>query len=385
MSTNSFFNQKSIQTIKKIHKGFLWVASGILIVSLVLGGILIFVDPSANGGAFAQVQGTFTILALAAFICVNNFIRIEKGDKLIQGFALTGLFANMIWVVMGILMIWGVFSPVEISTSGVKAENTTVRTYDYRTMYNNALDSEYDDYGDYDYDYDYNYDDYDDYDDYDGYDDYDDSYNYRNYNTNDSYSNELESTMYATPQTVNITIGARLLMVALSVAALGFWVSNVLAIKDRLKVVKSLKIVAVVCEVIVAVSVIIFACGWPITFDQNTLKWVQLFGLISSGFFVTALAAWIISITHKDFEVVSVQEEARGKELVAEINKKDEVSLTGEDQRIKEEEKVTTEVGDKAERTSLDEDVRIEERPVESSNSDNAESGFEGFSDNNAG
>ena len=74
MKGNSFFNQKSIQNIKRVHKGFLWLASGILVFSLVLGGVLIFVNTDLT--VFARVQATLTIVALAAFICVNNFIRI---------------------------------------------------------------------------------------------------------------------------------------------------------------------------------------------------------------------------------------------------------------------------------------------------------------------
>ena len=70
MNSNSLFNQKKILTIKKIHKAFLWVATGILIISLLLGAVLIFVDTKSE--MFAKVQATFYILALVAFICVNK-------------------------------------------------------------------------------------------------------------------------------------------------------------------------------------------------------------------------------------------------------------------------------------------------------------------------
>ncbi|MBQ5812102.1 hypothetical protein IIW29_00805, partial [Candidatus Saccharibacteria bacterium] len=163
-------------------------------------------------------------------------------------------------------------------------------------------------------------------------------------------------------QTVNITVGARLLIIALSVASLGFWVSNVLAIKDRLKVVKTLKIIAAICEVVVVMSVIILACAWPITFDQNTFKWVQLFALTGSGFFVMALAAWIISITHKDFEVVSIEDniqdkksetEVKEKESIAEVDKNEKIALPGEKPRIEKEEKTMAQVSEDLEKNAV--------------------------------
>ena len=70
MSSSSLFSQKVLSNIKKTHNIFLWVATGIMIVSLVLGAILIFVD--TKNDMFGKIQGTFFILALAAFICVNN-------------------------------------------------------------------------------------------------------------------------------------------------------------------------------------------------------------------------------------------------------------------------------------------------------------------------
>lgn len=366
MSTNSFFNQQSIQKIKKIHKGFLWVATGVLIASLLLGIILIFINTDSD--AFGKVQGTFSILALAAFICVNNFIRIEKGNKLIQSFALTGLCANVVWLIMGVLMIWGVLLPVQNNYSGVKTENATIRTYDYK----NALD-EVDDYDDYD-----DYDDFDDYDEYDDYDDYDSDYDYDynydydydydDYDTVDTYRNVVTPSSF-TPSSLSITIAARIVIIAISVASIGFWVSNILAIKERVKAVIPLKITAIVCQVFSSVFAIVLACVWPITIDANILKWVELYGLVVSGFIVMALAAWIISITHKNFEVVSIKEEPQEKKLVADIDDgKDvpsETELKTESEKVEklapvEEEKAKSDDGEPAAESS----VEIEEHAI---------------------
>ena len=179
MSSNSLFSQKMLSNIKKTHNIFLWVATGIMIVSLVLGAILIFVD--TKNDMFGKIQGTFFILALAAFICVNNFIRIEKGGKLIQGFASAGFLANIVWLVLSILMIWGVCTPVQVATTTVRANNASTRTYELYDEY----DSEYDD-----------YDELDDYDDYDYYDDDDDEYDYSDYEMDDVYYDVAHPSSY---------------------------------------------------------------------------------------------------------------------------------------------------------------------------------------------
>lgn len=392
MKGNSFFNQQSIQNIKKMHKGFLWVASGIIVVSLVLGGVLIFVDSDA--AVFARVQATLTVVALAAFICVNNFIRIEKGNKLIQGFALTGLVANVVWLVLAVLMIWGVLSPVQVvtNTPSTRTENATVRTYNYRNNYT-TLDSDYDyeeEYDDYDEEYDEDYDE--DYDYYDYYDDYDD------YDYDEEYDDVVDDILTPTSYsytTTEVAVVTRILIVALSVASIGFWVSNVLAIKERVNVVKMLKIVAVACEIVGSSFVIVLAFAWPIAFDKTTLNMIQLYGLTVSGFIMTALAAWIISITHKDFEPASTDGKILEVKPVDEEAKIDEQPTVIEETHIEDESVIDEgnrfEDGAPMEENSQPEGEapvvemsQTEEGPqVENAEPEMENSHFGGFSDNN--
>ena len=309
MSSNSLFSQKMISIIKKTHKVFLWVATGILIASLMLGAILIFVD--TKNDMFGKIQATFFILALVAFVSVNNFIRIEKGGKLIQGFASAGFLANIVWLVLGILMIWGVCSPVQVDTPTMKSNNVSTNTYNLYDKYDSELDD---------------YDNYDDYDDYDNYDDYDYDYDYDDY---DYYENDgsdaAVSPFLSTHQTTtySITVAAKILIIAASIASIGFWVSNLLAIKDKVKAVKPLKITAIVCVVYDAIFMIVLVLAWPINADQNLLKWIELTGLTASGFFVTALAAWIISRTHKELDLDTMENEPAKTEPVTETTEQD--------------------------------------------------------------
>ena len=308
-------------------------------------------------------------------------------------------------------MIWGVVSPVQMNTSNsnTRTENATVRTYDYRSNYTTLdsdydydLDEEYDDYDDYDEDYDENYDE--EYDYY--YDDYDDDdYDYEDYNY-DRASTVLTPTSYST-SVIEVTVFTRILLIAVSVALVGFWVSNVLAIKERVKVVKMLKIVAIVCEVVGSSFVIVLAFIWPITFDKTTLNMIQLYGLTVSGFIMTALAAWIISITHKDFESVStgekvlevkpVNEETKteGKPQAIEETRVDDQPTVIEETHVEdglavdegnqfENETPMKEDGQPEDEALVVEVTQVEEEPqVENADPETENSDFESFSDDN--
>ena len=92
-----------------------------------------------------------------------------------------------------------------------------------------------------------------------------------------------------------------------------------------MKAVKLLKITAIVCVVYGAVFVIIMALAWPVTVDQNLLKWVELSGLTASGFIITALAAWIISRTHKEVDLNIVENEPVKIEPVVDTTKNEKI------------------------------------------------------------
>ena len=55
-----------------------------------------------------KLMGTFGLCAIALFVGVNNFSRMEKGERIVQSFALTSLLANIVWLVLAVLFIWEV-------------------------------------------------------------------------------------------------------------------------------------------------------------------------------------------------------------------------------------------------------------------------------------
>ena len=78
---SSLFKESTIEIIKAIKKGFLWTAVCILIGEVVLGAILILVG--SFNETIGKLMGTFALCAIMMFFGVNNFSRMEKGDRII--------------------------------------------------------------------------------------------------------------------------------------------------------------------------------------------------------------------------------------------------------------------------------------------------------------
>ena len=223
---NSLFNENTLQKIQKTRKIFLKFAVWILIAELVLGAVLILTGgwDIANG----RIQGTFLILALILFVSVNNFIRIEKGNKIIQIFALIGFVSNLIWGIFAFLLMWEIV-PFYWTEEIMQASR---------------------------------------------------------------YSGYLYSSIK-----YHMTFYAIIMLIASYTAAAGFWISNILSIKETIKLVKPLKITAVVC---VAYLWIFGTIITPIEPEfKDVEKLYQLAGLTGLAFGITALAALIISKTNK--------------------------------------------------------------------------------------
>ena len=220
------FNEDTLQKIQKTRKIFLKVAVWILIAELALGAFIIL------GGAWdisiMKIQGSFLILALVLFVSVNNFIRIEKGDKTVRLFALIGFISNLVWALFALLLIWEAL-PFNWAEQVAQTSVYNSRSY-YVTKY-------------------------------------------------------------------HMTFFAIIMLIAGYTAAAGFWISNVLSIKETIKSVKPLKITAIVC------IAYIWAFGTIITPMEpefnDVVRLYMLSGLAGLAFGVTALAALIISKTNK--------------------------------------------------------------------------------------
>jgi len=248
MKENSLFNKETLQKIQKTRKIFLKFAVWILIAELVFGAILILTG--SWDIAVGRIQGTFLILALILFVNVNNFIRIEKGNKAVQIFALIGFIGNLIWGIFAFLLMW------EIVPFHWTEE--VMRTNSYSSY---------------------------------------------------SYS----STKY------HMTFYAITMLISAYAAAGGFWISNIMSIKENIKLVKPLKITAIVCVLYLWVFETIIT---PIEPEfEDVEKLYQLAGLAGLAFGITSLAALIISRTNKK-KSVELGASKTETELRAEIEEK---------------------------------------------------------------
>ena len=201
---SSIFKESTIGKISKIKKGFLWTAVCLLIGIFVLGAINILIGQSVD--IITKALLTMVVLSFVLFVGVNNCIRMEKGDNVIQALALMGLITGILAAILGILMIWEMMPT-----------NTSL-------------------------------------------------------------------------------IWAKVLSIFSSLAGAGFWISNVMSIKETVKVVKPLKIVSIICEIYVAIyAIAVVLSDYSIATGTPTLT--ALSGFLGFAFVVMALAAWIISRT----------------------------------------------------------------------------------------
>ena len=113
------------------------------------------------------------------------------------------------------------------------------------------------------------------------------------------------------------------MLISAYAAAGGFWVSNIMSIKETIKLVKPLKITAIACVLYLWVFGTIITPIEPEFKDVE--KMYQLAGLAGLAFGITALAALIISRTNKkkNVEPKSTQSVYKTEaELRAEIEEK---------------------------------------------------------------
>lgn len=135
------------------------------------------------------------------------------------------------------------------------------------------------------------------------------------------YGGDRTSAIYA------MSFFSKLTMVAAGLGAAGFWVSNVLSIRETVKPVKPLKITAVICELYCSgFEILMVLIGFEnISYDDNLLRWTQLSGLAGLAFVITALAALIISRANREKgdKVNSIQDDKQIQATIQEMVEKE--------------------------------------------------------------
>ena len=267
------FSDSALETMKKLKKIFLWSAVCALIGVFLLGAIMILSD-GAGGAGMGRLIGTLSAVSVALFVGVNNFTRIESGDKLIQGFGLMSLGCNLIWLILAILLIWEI------------------------------VPSTYYEYG----------------------------------------SSRWGSV------TLHVSAWVKIMSVAISLGAAGFWVSNVLSIKETVRPVKPLKITAIVCEVYCSLFAIVVILSDMYSGEMG--KWYTLSGFAALAFIATACAALIVSKSGAKNEQNVAAPVAPAGNVVPEVN--NPVQKSDEQLRAEIEEQVRREMIEKEVRARME-------------------------------
>lgn len=116
------FNSITAGKFKGLKITFLCIIVAILIAEVVLE--ILNQNFGNISGKFAL---TFGLIAVALAMSINGLIRIEKGDKIVKGFALASLLMNIIWLIFAILSIWGVWENIFINMDIVDTYTTNTK------------------------------------------------------------------------------------------------------------------------------------------------------------------------------------------------------------------------------------------------------------------
>ena len=173
---------------------------------------------------------------------------------------------------------------------------------------------------------------------------------------------------YSYPYTkYHMTFYAMAMLISAYVAAGGFWISNIISIKETVKLVKPLKITAILCVVYLWIFGTIITPIEPEFKDVEKLY--QLAGLAGLAFGITALAALIISRTNRKKAIESDSAQFTPKteaELRAEIEEKVRREMIEREIRAKME----------AKQTSVGSTLSNNEKISDSNNKENSENIF---------
>ena len=147
----------------------------------------------------------------------------------------------------------------------------------------------------------------------------------------------------------------KILSVLASLAGAGFWISNVMSIKETVKVVMPLKVASVICETYVAIYAIV-AVFSNLEVVTNAPELATLTGFLGFAFVAMAVTAWIISKTTG---------KKQASEALANVPK------TDEELRAEIEEKVRREMIEKEVRAKMEAEMSgqesVPEEPVQDS------------------
>ena len=106
---SNILKPETLAKIKQIKPNLLRASVWTFIGGVVVAAAMILVGNSSSNEVFAKIMGTLFILALMMLISVNNFRRLEEERKDVQAMALVGVFTNIVWALLWILVCWGVF------------------------------------------------------------------------------------------------------------------------------------------------------------------------------------------------------------------------------------------------------------------------------------
>ena len=116
-AVTGIYRKQTLEKIKNIkgliQKVIIWA----LIGGAICGAFLIVLVGTGGGEVLGKFMGTLFILAGAALVSLIDFNKIESKISSVQVFATIGVVANILWMLLWIFALWGLFDIWSYGTS----------------------------------------------------------------------------------------------------------------------------------------------------------------------------------------------------------------------------------------------------------------------------
>ena len=108
-SHGGIFDNATLEKFKKYKNALQKLMIWTLVGGAICGALFILIGGIEGGEVIGKFMGTLFILGGAALVSLINFNKIETKIPSVQVFAILGVVTNVLWMVLWILALWGIF------------------------------------------------------------------------------------------------------------------------------------------------------------------------------------------------------------------------------------------------------------------------------------
>ncbi len=99
-------SDKLLDKVNNIHHDMAKLVIWVVIAVVILGAIGILFSDDDPGKIVGKLLGTLAVVMIVVGVSINNIRRAAMDAPIVQGLALMGLVANVVWGILLVVMIW---------------------------------------------------------------------------------------------------------------------------------------------------------------------------------------------------------------------------------------------------------------------------------------